>query len=106
MRKESVHLPHKCKYLWEMQGGAEKKGREKEEEKKKASNLIMGSRMAAFSRTVEKDPDFNRSQKGRIETRMLSGLERRQPKYHFVGKGDVNLCSSAEYRRTLNNLKG
>lgn len=34
MRKESVYLPHKCKYLWEMQGRAEKKGREEEEKKK------------------------------------------------------------------------
>lgn len=34
MQKESVHLPQKCKYLWEMQGGAEKK--EKEDEKKKS----------------------------------------------------------------------
>lgn len=36
MQKESVYLPQKSKYLWEMQGGAEKKGREKEEEKKKS----------------------------------------------------------------------
>lgn len=37
--------------------------------------------------------------------RMLSKLERRQPKYLCNRKGDVNLSSSAEYRRTLNNLK-
>lgn len=35
MWKESVYLPHKCKYLWEMQGGEEEKRREKEEKEKK-----------------------------------------------------------------------
>lgn len=60
--------------------------------------------MVACSRTVEKEADFNRSQKGSIQMRMRLG--RRQPKYGFLEKGDVNLSHSAEYRRTLNNLKG
>lgn len=38
--------------------------------------------------------------------RMLSRLERRQPKYFFDRKGDVNYSCFAEYRRTINNLKG